>query len=104
MKKLSLLLSLLITIFFADAQKKQIDTLRLALSKTRADSTRFIALINLNVAYYLPNPDSAIIFGQQAYLLAKKNNWLVRQADCLNNIANDYGVLADYVKTIQFYL
>ncbi len=104
MKKLSLLLLLLLTIFFAAAQKKQIDTLRLALSKAKTDTIRYEALRNLGNAYYLPNPDSAIIFGQQGYLLAKKNNWALNQAKCLSNMANAYGVLGDYAKSMSFYL
>src|ERR1017187_1315932 len=103
MKKLSLLLLLLITVFFAAAQKKRIDSLRLALSKAKTDTMRCQALINLSITYYLPNPDSAIIFGQQGYLLAKKNNWALNQANCLNNMANAYMSLGDYVKSIQFY-
>jgi two-component system NtrC family sensor kinase len=103
MKKLSLLLLLLIIVFFASAQKKQIDTLRLALSKAKTDTMRFEALHNLYRSYYIYNPDSAIIFAQQGYLLAKKNNWALNQEKCLNNIANAYSSLADYVKSISFY-
>jgi len=103
MRKTAALTLLLFTLFTANAQKKRIDTLRVALSKAKTDSMRYRALINLSATYYLPNPDSAIIFGQQGYLLAKKNNWALKEAQCLNNIANDYGVLADYVKSVQFY-
>ena len=103
MKKLSLLLLFLIIVFFAAAQKKRIDTLRLALSKAKTDTMRYVALRKLDVAYYLPNPDSSIIFAQQAYLLAKKNNWVLNQAKCLNGMANAYASLADYVKSISFY-
>ncbi len=103
MKKLSLLLLLLTTVFFAAAQKKRIDTLKLALSKAKTDTMRYLALIRLSTAYYLPKPDSAIIFGQQGYLLAKKNNWALNQATCLNAMANAYANLGDYVKSIQFY-
>jgi len=103
MKKLPLLLLMLITVFFAAAQKKRIDSLREALSKAKTDTMRYEALRNLSSAYYLPNPDSAIIFGQQGYLLAKKNNWALNQAKCLNNTANAYGSLGDYVKSVQFY-
>jgi tetratricopeptide (TPR) repeat protein len=103
MKKLSLLLLLLITTFFAAAQQKQIDTLRLALSKAKTDTMRCEALKNLSYAYYISKPDSAIIFGQQGYLLAQKNNWAINQEKCLDNMAIAYSVLADYVKSIQFY-
>jgi len=103
MKKLSLLLLLLITVLFAAAQKKQIDTLRVALSNAKTDTMRFEALRHLDNAYYNSKPDSAILFGQQAYLLAKKNNWALNQQKCLNNMGNDYSYLGDYVKAILFY-
>jgi two-component system NtrC family sensor kinase len=103
MKKTAILALLLFTLFTANAQKKRIDTLRLALSKAKTDTMRYGASINLSFAYYLPNPDSSIIFAQQAYLLAKKNNWASGQEKCLNNIANSYASLADYVKSLQFY-
>jgi len=103
MKKTAALTLLLFTLFTADAQKKEIDTLRLALSKAKTDTMRYGASIGLSFAYYLPNPDSSIIFAQQGYLLAKKNNWALAQAKCLNNMANAYGTLGDYVKSLQFY-
>ena len=103
MKKTTALTLLLFSLFTAAAQKKRIDTLRLALSKAKTDTMRYEALRNLGVAYYNPNPDSAIIFGQQGYLLAKKNNWALNQVKCLNNMANDYGSLGDYVKSLQFF-
>jgi signal transduction histidine kinase len=52
----------------------------------------------------MSNPDSAIIFTQQGYLLAKKNNWTIDQAMCFTSLANAYTYLGDYVKTMQFYL
>jgi signal transduction histidine kinase/tetratricopeptide (TPR) repeat protein len=103
MKKLSLLLLLLISVFTAAAQKKQIDTLRLALSNAKTDTMRYQALRKLDSTYYLFNPDSSIIFAQQGYLLAKKNNWVLNQSKCLNGMANAYSSLGDYVKSISFY-
>ena len=104
MKKPLLLSLLLFTVLFAAAQKKQIDTLRLALSKAKTDTMRFEALLKLSRVYYLSSPDSAITFGQQGYLIAKKNNWALNQAKCFNAMANAYSVFGDYVKTMQFYL
>ncbi len=103
MKKLPLLLLLLITVFFAAAQKKRIDTLRLALSKAKTDTVRYEALHNLSITYQFADPDSSIIFAQQGYLLAIKNNWALNQEKCLNNMANAYGSLGDYFKSIQFF-
>ena len=103
MKKIPLLLLLLITVSFAAAQKKHIDTLRLQLSKAKTDTMRNKALLNLGVAYYHSNPDSAMLFEQQTYLLAKKNNWTIGQEISLKNMADIYADWAEYVKAISFY-
>jgi two-component system, NtrC family, sensor kinase len=103
MKKISLLLLLLVIASVAGAQKKQIDTLRLALSKAGTDSLQDEVLCNLGRAYYQTNSDSAIIFAQQGYLLAKKNNWTLNQEKCLSNIGNAYANFGDYVKAISLY-
>jgi len=103
MKKTATLTLLLFTLFTATAQKKQIDTLRLALSKAKTDTMRYEALYHLDNAYFISNPDSAILFAQQGYLLAEKNNWASGQEKCLNGMANAYSVLGDYVKAILFY-
>ena len=103
MKETAILTLLLFTFFTANAQKKRIDSLRLALSKAKTDTMRYLALLHLSTTYFLPKPDSAIIFAQQGYLLAKKNNWASGQAKCLNDMANAYGTLGDYVKSISFY-
>jgi len=104
MKKTATLTLLLFTLFTAAAQKKQIDTLRLALSKAKTDTMRFEALRSLGRAYYISSPDSSIIFSQQGYSLAKKNNWAQNQAKCLNGMANAYSNLGDYVKATLFHL
>jgi len=104
MKKAAILILLLFAIFTAAAQKKQIDTLRLALSKAKTDTMRFEALRILSRAYYISNLDSLIIFEQQGYSLAKKNNWIANQAKCLNGVGNAYSNLGDYVKATLFHL
>jgi two-component system NtrC family sensor kinase len=103
MKKTAILTLLLFTLFTAAAQKKRIDTLMVAFSEAKTDTMRYEALHNLYLSYYNPNPDSAMIFAQQAYLLAKKNNWASGQENCFNNIAIVYADWGDYVKSITFY-
>jgi len=103
MKKITFTFILFSFVLTAAAQKKRIDTLRLALSNAKTDTMRYQALMHLGGAYQLSNPDSDILFGQLGYLLAKKNNWTLNQVKCLNNMANAYTNLGDYVKSIQFY-
>lgn len=103
MKKIAFTLALMALFINANAQRKVIDSLRVALSKTTVDTTRMNILRNLGNAYFISRPDSCIIFGQQAYELAAKHNDLLDQADVLNILANAYSTIGDYVKGLQFY-
>jgi tetratricopeptide (TPR) repeat protein len=103
MKKTAILTLLLFTLFTASAQHKQSDTLRLTLIKGLSDTAKFNTLHDLGNLYFGSQPDSAIIFDQQAYLIAKKNNWEMDQERELNNIASDYAELGDYANSILYY-
>jgi len=104
MKKICFVFLFLITVAAAQAQHKTTDSLYIALSKANTDTTRLNALIALSKYYYLAYPDSAIIFGQQAYELADKHNWVAGKSLSFNELANAYATLGDYVKAMQFYL
>ena len=101
MKKTLTLTLFLFTLLTADAQQKQIDTARLAISKAKTDTDQYIVLHRIGGLYRQSHPDSALIFSQQAFLLAKKNYWAVNQALSLNSIAIDYINMGDYVKGTQ---
>jgi len=104
MKKLSLILLLLVTTVIADAQNKEIDTLRVALSKANApDTTRLNILKKLASDYFISKPDSSLIFGQQCYDLSVKFKRVRDQAVSLNYMADAYSSLGDYVKCFQLY-
>ncbi len=105
MKKLILSLFLISAFVVSKAQRKQIDSLKAALERNpAADTARLNILNNLGSAYFIPKPDSAIIFALQAYELAVKFKLPIKQADASNTIGNSYSNLADYVKAIQFHL
>src|SRR6201996_9390728 len=87
----------------ASAQKKLSDSLYKDLYKAKTDTEKFAAYTALCTYYYISNPDSAIISGQRAFVLAKKNNWEGNQAKTYGNIANAYGEMGDYVKAMQYY-
>jgi two-component system NtrC family sensor kinase len=103
MKKALFVILMLFAVAVSKAQDKSIDTLRLALSKANVDSVRLKILMGLGVDYFISNPDSAIIFSQQAYELAGKEKLPLRQARALNNMANAFATMGDYVKGIQMY-
>src|SRR6201992_1168199 len=92
-----------LSVLVANAQHKASDNLRLALIQASTDTAKFLALKTLGTFYYNNQPDSAIIFDQQAYLIAKKNNWRTAQEHELNNIASDYDVLGDYANSILYF-
>ena len=104
MKKAVALALLVLVVLTASAQRKKIDSLRSAVNKAATDTTRYIALHALSIVYYSYYPDSAIVIEQQAFLLAKKNNWVKNQGRSLNNIANAYNITGDYATAIQYYL
>src|ERR1700761_230397 len=94
---------LLFAILTASAQKKITDSLYRNLNKARTDTEKYIAFTLLCKYLYISNPDSAIINGQEAFLMAKKNNWVGDQAKAYTNIANAYAEMGDYVKAMQYY-
>jgi len=102
--KKNLALALLIfTIFTAAAQRKTIDSLKLVLRKAVTDTDKFNALHDLGGLYISSFPDSAILIGQQAFLLAKKNNRAKNEANALNFMANAYVNMGDYASSLQYY-
>jgi two-component system, NtrC family, sensor kinase len=104
MKKTLILSVLLMAFLTAGAQHKKIDTLRVALNKATTDTDKYSAMYELGRIYYISYPDSSIIFYQQAFLIAKKYNWIKEQGNDFNGIANAYGSLGDYVNAVQYYL
>ncbi len=104
MKKTLSLALFLFAILTSGAQQKQIDTARLAISKANTDTEKYVALVRVVGLYIQNRPDSALIFGEQAFFLAKKNNWATNQANSLNAMANTYVSTGDYVKATQTYL
>ncbi|MBV8388873.1 MAG: tetratricopeptide repeat protein [Mucilaginibacter sp.] len=103
MKKTFILILLLFSFFTANAQHKKSDTLLVALQKANTDTSKYVALIILSRHYYLSYPDSAIIFAQRGYEITVKNNWINAQAFALKRLADAYGNLGDYVKSVQYY-
>jgi two-component system NtrC family sensor kinase len=103
MKKITLALILLSLALCAGAQRKHIDSLRTILNRKIEDTTRINTLLLLSHDYYLSNPDSNIIFAQQAYELADKHNLARKQARALNNMATGYATLGDYPKATQMF-
>jgi signal transduction histidine kinase len=103
MKRLTFTFILFNLFLGVQAQRKATDSLKAKLNTTLDDSTRVQTVLGLSKSYYLANPDSAIIFGQQAYSLAEKYHLPRKQAHALNNMALAYATLGDYPKAMQLF-
>ena len=95
---------MLFFVLTASAQKKLTDSLYKDLNKAKTDTEKFVAYTALCKYYYISNPDSAIISGQQAFVLAKKDNWEGAEARSYGYIASSYSEMGDYMKAMQYYL
>ncbi len=104
MKRNIIIFLLLFSVTAAIAQHKKIDTLRVALKNSKIDTVRLNILIDMGKIYFISDPDSSIIIGQQAYELAVKYNKQYAIANSLNLLANAYSTMGDYAKGMQFYL
>ncbi|MBV8388874.1 MAG: tetratricopeptide repeat protein [Mucilaginibacter sp.] len=103
MKKTFILICFLFSFFAADAQHKIVDSLRGKLNTNLDDTARLNIMLELSHAYYLSNPDSNIIFSQQAYTIAEKYKLLQKQSTALSSMATGYTTLGDYPRSIQLY-
>jgi signal transduction histidine kinase len=102
MRKIIIILLLFIAAT-SSAQHKTIDTLRLKLKRAVVDTDRLNIIMDLSKSYFISNPDSCIIFGQQGYELAARYNRQYDMARALNYLANAYATMGDYAKGMQFY-
>ncbi len=86
---------------FAVAQSNSINRLQLDLEKAVNDSALYWA--NINFAYYYEelNIDSSIYYGDQALLIAKKNNWKYAEATALNSQGYQLLILGKYNESLK---
>jgi two-component system, NtrC family, sensor kinase len=85
----------------ASAQRANIDSLRHVLKNTTEDSTRIFTLLRISIAYYYSQPDTALVYAQQAYDLAKATGFTLGEAQSLAIIGNLYSETGNYVKALE---
>ena len=73
----TLLLALIGSVGFAQSRQES-DSLRHELAIAKHDTNRIIAMVRLAQEYANVNPDSALMYGQQAMDFAKKNKIFAR--------------------------
>jgi tetratricopeptide (TPR) repeat protein len=80
------------------------DSLKQLLQTERQDTTRVNLLNQLAVQYYFNNPDTALVFGQQALALARKTGFSRGEAGSLNRIGNVFSYTGNFAKALELYL
>ncbi len=103
MKNLAAILLLALSITFAKAQQKTIDSLQKELSTVNADTNRVLLLGELVKIYTLFKPDTALMLAQEAYNLSQQLHFAKGEALSLNRIATAYATVGDYPKALQFF-
>lgn len=86
------------------AQKGYVDSLKNDLLIHKADTARSLTLSSIANAYQDLNPDSALLFAQEAYQLALRSNYLKGESWALNELAAAYNNLGNFPKALDYYL
>jgi tetratricopeptide (TPR) repeat protein len=83
------------------AQPNPIDSLRNLLRYEKEDTTRILLLDKLSYVILYSKPDSAMFLAQQAFALAKKNNFAKGEAESLDRIANAFRITGNNSKALE---
>lgn len=102
--KIYWLLVCLICCTAAIGQPRKIDSLSAALRLEKTDTGRVTLLWNLCEAYEVYKPDSALLFGQEALLLARKIKYTEGESRALDHMADAFGRVGDYPKALEYYI
>ncbi|MEO6733503.1 MAG: tetratricopeptide repeat protein [Ferruginibacter sp.] len=104
MKRSSLLILLILMSSLLFAQNMVVDSLYAALSKEKKDTAKIILLYNLSHAYQDSKPDSALLLAQDAYLKAKKINFLKGESWSLSQMAIAFNNLGNFPRALGYYI
>ena len=85
------------------SQSEKIDSLKTAIPNQKADSTKVDALLDLSNLLFRTEPDSAIIYAEQAKRLASKIDYQKGLGYALKNIGLAYYVKSDYVEVLNYW-
>lgn len=99
-----LLALLLLSTFDTQAQKNINDSLKSRLSSEKEDTLRVGLLYELGNSYKYTKPDTALLFGQQGMLLARRLNFKSGQARCLNLTGNVIAETGNYPRALEIQL
>ncbi|MCE7053095.1 tetratricopeptide repeat protein [Algoriphagus sp. AGSA1] len=85
-------------------QHSQTDSLKMIVAQTDNDSIKATSLLSLSKLYYTFDQDTAILYGKEASLLAKKNGFRKIEANSLNILGVSYLIKAEYENALSTHL
>ena len=85
------------------SQNAKIDSLLQVLKTAKEDTNKVNALNKISSSLYLAHPDSAILFAQQAAVLAEKINFRNGEANAYGNAGIGYRAKGDYMNALKNY-
>lgn len=84
--------------------RQRTDSLLQILLKAKNDTNKVAVLNHISFEYRILDPDSGIIYGQQALELAQDLNWKKGQAIANGHIGLNYKFKSDYAKALEYLL
>jgi len=103
MKKIAVVILMLVvnSIFAQNEENKLIDSLKIELTKAKADSTKVNILNQMTSSCYYERPKIAAIYGEQALKIANKIDWQKGIGITTNNLGICYWVDANFKESIK---
>lgn len=89
--------------YFVFSQNNKIDSLRNAIPAMQEDTAKVDALLDLSSALFRSQPDTAIIFAQQAIELAQTINYPKGYGYALKNIGLAYYIKSDFPEVLNYW-
>ncbi len=86
------------------AQDRIVDSLHAILRNEKQDTTKIILLYKISDAYQVSRPDSALMFAQRAYFMAKTKKFIKGESWALNQMAYAYTSLGNFPKALEYYI
>src|SRR5438046_662206 len=104
MKKIFLLISFLLLVQCICAQNRQTDSLKKLISGAKDDTTSFNILTSVGLENLFSYPDTALVYSQDALLLAKKLKEPRKEAEALFLCGTALSVTGNYPLAIDYLL
>ena len=104
MKKIILLLFVILSISYSNAQTGNRDSIKQLLQNDTEDTSRVLHLADLSFEYSESNPDTTMLLALEALSLARRIGFEKGVAVSLNRVGNAYNSLGNYPKAMEAYL